>query len=75
MSALLRRQLAKVGLSHEAAPDLAQWQAFLARVQRTYEEAVQDRYMIERSLMTSSREMQELFEELRRSEANFKMVV
>src|SRR6202044_2174557 len=72
MPALLRRQLAKVGLSEDVPPDAAQWQAFVARVRRTYEDAAQDRYMLERSLMTSSREMQDLHDDLRRSEANFK---
>ena len=75
MPALLRRQLAKVGLSEEVPPDAAQWRAFVARVRRTYEDAVQDRYMLERSLMTSSREMQDLHDDLRRSEANFKVLV
>src|ERR1019366_4609703 len=75
MPPLLRRQLSKVGVSEDAPPDAAQWRAFLARVRRTYEDAAQDRYMLERSLMTSSREMQDLYEDLRRSEANFKVLI
>ncbi|HEY8088180.1 MAG TPA: PAS domain S-box protein, partial [Polyangiaceae bacterium] len=75
MSLLLQRQLGKLGLSPGEAPDAAEWRAFLEHVQRTYDEAEQDRYTLERSLMTSSGEMRQLHAELRRSEANFKSLV
>jgi two-component system cell cycle sensor histidine kinase/response regulator CckA len=75
MHSLLRRQLGKLALSADAPPDAAQWRAFLERVDRTYADADQDRYTLDRSLMTSSREMHALHEDLARSEANFKALV
>ncbi len=75
MPSLLRRQLKKLGLDEGSPPDLEQWRAFVARVRATYTDADQDRYTVERSLLTSSREMQDLYEELRRSEASFKSLV
>jgi two-component system, cell cycle sensor histidine kinase and response regulator CckA len=73
--ALLRRQLKKLSLTDEAPPTAEQWRAFLERVQSTYTEAEQDRYTFERSLRISSQEMQHLYDELRRAEANFKALV
>ena len=67
---LLGRQLAKLGLDANAAPDDAGWRAFLDRVRRTYTEADQDRYTLERSLMISSREMNELHASLRAAAAD-----
>ena len=74
MPALLRRQLSKLELSEEKAPNVEQWRAFLVQLQRTYAEAEQDRYTLERSMMVSSREMQDLHDQLRRSEENFRVV-
>jgi PAS domain S-box-containing protein len=65
---LLRRQLARLGLRGDAPPvSGTEWQALLARVSASYAEADQDRYTMERSLEISSREMQELFQDLERS--------
>jgi two-component system cell cycle sensor histidine kinase/response regulator CckA len=72
---ILRRQLATFGLSADAPPDHEGWKRFLERVERTYTQADQDRYTVERSLMISSREMQTLHDDLRRSEANFRVLV
>jgi diguanylate cyclase (GGDEF)-like protein len=55
--ALLRRQLRRLGLDLQAAPDLAGWQAFIDRVSRAYGEADQDRYLMERSQVLASEEM------------------
>lgn len=55
--ALLRRQLRRLGLDLQAAPDLAGWQAFIDRVSRAYKEADQDRYLMERSQVLASEEM------------------
>jgi PAS domain S-box-containing protein len=66
MHPLLRRLVRKVGASAEEAPSLAAWQALLALVSRTYHDADQDRYTLERSIEISSREMQGLYEELKR---------
>ncbi len=72
---LLARQLRRLGLSAESPPDATQWQAFLSAVEQAHAQAEQDRYTLERSLMISSREMQELYDVLRRSEANFRTLV
>ena len=65
---MLARQLKKLGLdAGQAPPSAAQWQQFLNRISRTYEEADQDRCLLERSLTISSQEMQQLYEDLRQS--------
>ncbi|MEQ1603316.1 MAG: EAL domain-containing protein [Pyrinomonadaceae bacterium] len=68
---LLQRQLKKTGIEENSAPDLNQWLAFLERVGRTYTETDQERYLMERSLMISSTEMQEVYEQLRASETRY----
>ncbi|NJD25163.1 MAG: EAL domain-containing protein [Betaproteobacteria bacterium] len=59
---LLVRQLRRLGLSAAQAPDGEGWQALLAVLQRTYEEADQDRGMLEHSLDISSEEMAEMYQ-------------
>jgi signal transduction histidine kinase len=67
---VLARQLKKLGLDQDTAPDAEAWKKLLERVAQTYAEADQDRYMLERSLSVCSKEMTELYEDLRaRSEA------
>ncbi len=61
---LLERQLGKLGLAPEISPSLRQWQSLLERVRATYAEADEDRYLLERSLSISSREMRELTQNL-----------
>ncbi len=64
---LLKRQLKKVlGGDGLARPNAEQWQLFLDRVTRTYTEADQERYTLERSLGLSSDEMQELHKKLKK---------
>jgi diguanylate cyclase (GGDEF)-like protein/PAS domain S-box-containing protein len=72
---LLERQLRKLGLGPDGAPDPAAWRRFLERIDRAYTEADQDRYLIERSLAISSQEMQSLYADLGRSEARFRSLV
>jgi PAS domain-containing protein len=64
---LFERQLRRFGLSEHAAPSLEEWQRYLACVDRTYTAAEQDRYTLERSLAISSREMRELYDDLKRT--------
>ncbi len=65
---VLARQLKKLGLDPATPPQsAAAWQQFLERIDRTYHDGDQDRYLLERSLATSSREMQELYDNLRQS--------
>ena len=68
---LLLRQLRRAGLSPDRPPaDAASWRALLLRVSRSYTADKQDRYLLERSLEISSREMNTLYEDLRRSSAS-----
>src|ERR1700687_5297787 len=62
MHSLLARQLKKAGLTDlVSAPDREAWlAALLDRVNQSYIEADQERYLLERSLSISSREMLEL---------------
>ena len=69
MHRLLLRQLRRQQLSTDDPPNKAQWQQFLQHIDRSYREADQDRYTLERSLQISSEEMQSLFETLKRSSA------
>ena len=63
---LLLRQLRRLGLGAEDGPPSAeQWRQLLAAVSRSYGSAEEDRYLLERSLDLSSREMQALYENLR----------
>ena len=64
---LLGRQLKRLGLTEDGAPSSLEWRALLHRIDRTYVEGDQDRYTLERSLSTSSTELQRLYEDLRRS--------
>jgi hypothetical protein len=50
----------------DAAPSLEAWQSLLELVSRTYVDADQDRYTLERSIEISSREMQGLYQDLKR---------
>src|SRR5712692_12122156 len=66
MHSLLTRQLKKAGLSEIVSlPESEMWQGLLGRVSQSYTEADQERYLLERSLSISSREMQELSGNLR----------
>ncbi|HVO70974.1 MAG TPA: hypothetical protein VMT24_13065, partial [Aggregatilineaceae bacterium] len=55
---LLDRQLARCGIADTAAPPTTEaWVRFLDKVNQTYAEADQERYLLERSLETSTNEM------------------
>lgn len=64
MHKMLARQLKRLGLT-DRAPTAEEWATFLERVDRSYVEADQDRYTLERSLSLSSAEMRERLTELR----------
>ena len=49
LHALLARQLTRLGLDTARPPGVAEWQKLLERVSRAYQEAEQDRYLLERS--------------------------
>lgn len=65
MHDILNRQLKREGLSEDTPPAGADaWAAFLKDVDRAYSQADQDRYLLERSLEVSTREMEEINEKL-----------
>ena len=68
MHPLLKRQLKRIGLDEATVPtSLDGWQQLLERVNQSYLESDQGRELLERSIALSSREMQELNEQLRRT--------
>ena len=70
MNALLARQLRRLGLDPGSPPsDPEVWRRLLERVGRSYDDAEQNRYLLERSLRISSQEMAEVLEALRRTSA------
>ena len=65
---VLQRQMKKIGVGPGLPPRNEEvWNHFLERVDRFYHEADQGRYLLEQSLAISSREMQELYDDLRRA--------
>ena len=68
---LLTRQLKKDKLDENLAPTLEQWQEFLEKINCAYQETDQERSLLERSLIISTNEMQEINERLNRSETRF----
>lgn len=69
MHSVLLRQLKRYNLDDSKYPvTLEQWGQFLERVNHTYLDFDEDRYMIDRSQEISSREMQELYDLLENAE-------
>lgn len=64
LHSVLARQLRRLGLSPDQAPDSELWRAFLERVNSYYGDIDQDRYTLERSMALSSEEMHQLHKEL-----------
>ena len=65
---MLAQQLKKLGLDPAQPPQCPDaWQRFLERIDRAYHEADRDRHLLERSMTTSSREMEERYDNLRLS--------
>lgn len=62
MHRLLSRQLRKLGLDAEHAPDATSWSKLLPIIEQTYLDADLERYTLERSLAISSEEMQALYQ-------------
>ncbi len=65
---LLLRQLERCGIKDsQDAPPAAAWHAVLERISKAYKESDEERYLMERSLTTSSAEMLDLNSSLRSS--------
>jgi PAS domain S-box-containing protein len=63
---LLTRQLRRLGLSEDVVPtDPLVWRNLLRRIERSYEDAEQNRYLLERSLQISSQEMRDTYDRLK----------
>ncbi|GAC1316867.1 MAG: hypothetical protein NVSMB2_10020 [Chloroflexota bacterium] len=75
MHPLLQRQLRKARVDPETAPPVAAWQTFLERVAQTYVERDQERYVLERSLLLSSDEMQKLSANLREERDHLRVIL
>lgn len=61
----LDKQLEKLHLTRKSLPsDLKAWQDFLTRIEQSYKDAEQDRYLLERSLNISSDEMRTRIERI-----------
>ncbi|MCB2223162.1 MAG: PAS domain-containing sensor histidine kinase [Actinobacteria bacterium] len=68
MNSLLARQLRRLGLDESRPPtDARAWAGFLESIGRSYDDSDQSRYLLERSLRVSSREMRAMYDELRAS--------
>lgn len=66
---LLLRQLNRAEIKIDSLPkDIEKWQEFILRINKTYQEADQERYLLERSMNLSSREMMFLNERLERAQ-------
>jgi PAS domain S-box-containing protein len=66
---LLIRQLRRCGIEETSRPpDGGAWSALIDRISKTYKEADDERYLIERSLNTSSAELMDLNASLRSSQ-------
>jgi PAS domain S-box-containing protein len=64
MHNLLKKQMVRIGVKENSVPTWDQWREFINCIDRSYTEADQDRYLIERSMEISSREMRQLNEKL-----------
>ena len=68
MHPLLKRQLKRVGLlDPSVSPSPEIWEDLLKRISHAYTEADQGRELLEQSLAISSKEMQQLYDNLRQS--------
>ena len=68
MHSLLKRQLKRLGLTDPTIPlSSGNWSQLLERISHTYTEADQGRELLERSLALSSKEMQQLYDNLRQT--------
>ena len=68
MHPLLKRQIKRVGSADLTVPPTPEkWNQLLERISNAYTEADQGRELLERSLALSSKEMQQLYDNLRQT--------
>jgi PAS domain S-box-containing protein len=72
---LLEQHLKKLQLKSSQVPDLESWQGFLQEIERTYSDTENELALLERSSTSSSKEMQELYDELKQtSEMQYRLI-
>ena len=72
---LLEQLLKKLRLESTQVPDLEIWQEFLQEIERTYTDTKNELALLERSNTTSSKEMQELYDDLKHtSEMQYRLI-
>src|SRR5258708_21186768 len=70
---LLERQLERLGIAADSVPPTTEaWQDLLERVSQVYQDGEKDRYLIERSLEISTKEMQDQIAERVKAEEALK---
>ncbi|MCI0713539.1 MAG: hypothetical protein L0154_25510 [Chloroflexi bacterium] len=73
LHSMLKRQLEQLNITDTSnPPDAVAWLLLLERISKSYTEAEQDRYLIERSLEISSQEMKAEIEERKKVENNLR---
>ena len=73
LHSLLERQLKRAGIVDQSVPPTSEaWQDLLEHVSLAYKQADKDRYLLERSLEISSKEMQEDIDERKKAEEALK---
>lgn len=71
MHSVLKDQLETHGASESELPPKEKWPDLVKTIDQTYTGSDQDRYLMERSLMMSSQEMQDVYQQLRKSESRY----
>ncbi len=72
---LLEQLLKKLQLERTRVPDLEIWQEFLREIERTYSDKKNELALLERSNMSSSKELQELYDDLKQtSEMQYRLI-
>jgi PAS domain S-box-containing protein len=72
---LLEQLLKKLQLESTQVPDLETWQEFLQETERTYSDTKNELALLERSNTSSSKEMQELYDNLKQtSEMQYRLI-
>lgn len=70
---LLVRQLKKLALTDDKVPTLENWKNFISHVENAYQDSDQDRYLLERSMEISSRELRGLYDNLQQAQVTAKL--
>lgn len=72
---ILLRQIKRAGLTGDTSPNDEQWRVLIAMISQAYKAGDEERYLMERSLTVSSREMNTLHETLRHQRDYLRTIV